>query len=81
MGMSPWPVRKMMGSSLPFVVRASCSSKPFKPGIATSSTRQPEALGSYRSRNSQGELNVATVKPGRAQQAREAFQTAGRRPR
>ena len=40
MGMSPWPVRKIMGSSLPFAAKAACNSKPFKPGIATSSTTE-----------------------------------------
>ena len=44
MGMSPWPVRKIIGIALSFVVRASWSSRPFKPGIAMSSTRQPGAL-------------------------------------
>jgi hypothetical protein len=42
-GTVPWPVRKIIGMMLPLFVRASCNSRPFKPGMATSSTRQPGA--------------------------------------
>ena len=76
MGMSPWPVRKTIGGSWPLAIRACWSSRPFSPGMATSSTRQPGSLGSWQSKNSCGEEKVATARRAERSTRARLFNTA-----
>ena len=46
-GMSPWPVMKMMGISMPASTIRFCRSSPLRPGSRTSSTRQPGTSERY----------------------------------
>src|SRR5262245_48642358 len=63
MGMSPWPVMKMIGRSISTAASSRCRSSPLRPGSRTSSTRQAGTSGRWLVRNSRADAKVATLRP------------------
>src|SRR5689334_2222260 len=76
-GISPWPVRKMIGTGASASARARCKSRPLRPGSRTSSTRQPGASGRSARMNSCAPANVCTLNPADAMSRRRLSRTAG----
>ena len=62
-GMSPFPVMKMMGTCTRSVASRSCSSRPFRSGSPTSSTRQLGARIRGQSKKACAEANVSGCHP------------------
>src|SRR5258705_8162540 len=62
-GMSPWPVMKMIGTSLRSMAMRFCKSRPLRPGRLTSSTRQLGTPTRGRARNSCADANVSGSQP------------------
>src|SRR5262245_65338061 len=63
MGMSPWPVMKMIGRSISTAASSRCRSSPLRPGSRTSSTRQAGTSGRWLVRNSRADAKVVTLRP------------------
>ena len=76
-GMSPWPVMKMIERSQPDAASACCSSRPLSPGMATSSTTQPGVAGSCSSRNSWGDGKLRASNPAARSRRASALRMAG----
>src|SRR5260370_1382017 len=62
-GMSPWPVRKMIGIWISALASSRCRSSPFNPGRCTSRTRQLATSARGLARNSCADSNVRTRNP------------------
>src|SRR5712664_793727 len=62
-GISPWPVMKIIGMSIRSGAISFCSSRPLSSGRETSSTRQHGASGRGRVRNSSADANVSGCHP------------------
>jgi hypothetical protein len=62
-GISPWPVIKIMGMAKSAAASRCCSSSPRTPGSRTSSTRQLGPSGCRLRRNSYADVNAATRSP------------------
>src|SRR5258706_4952469 len=62
-GISPWPVIKIIGILTPALASSCCKSRPLRPGNCTSSTRQPEPFGRSAAKNSCADENVCALNP------------------
>src|SRR5580704_3986386 len=62
-GMSPWPVMKMIGTRISALANSVWKSRPLKPGSLTSSTRQHGTSASLLRRNSAAEANTSACNP------------------
>src|SRR5438132_9358652 len=62
-GISPWPVTKIIGMSIRSGAISFCSSRPLSSGRETSSTRQLGASGRERARNSSADAKVSGCHP------------------
>src|SRR3989442_1967834 len=62
-GISPWPVMKIIGMSIRSGAISFCSSSPLSSGRETSSTRQLGASGRERARNSSADAKVSGCHP------------------
>ena len=62
-GISPWPVIKIIGILTPALASSCCKSRPLRPGNCTSSTRQPGAFGRSAAKNSCADENVCALNP------------------
>src|SRR5258706_2669201 len=62
-GISPWPVIKIIGILIPALASSRCKSRPLRPGNCTSSTRQLGPFGRSAAKNSCADENVCALKP------------------
>src|SRR5262249_24721303 len=62
-GMSPYPVRKMIGICTSALASSSCKSSPLRPGSLTSSTRQLGSCARDLTRKSAADAKVSTGRP------------------
>ena len=62
-GMSPWPVRKMIDVRAPDFASRCCRSRPLSPGSRTSSIRQLGTSAQGLARNSWADAKVSTFHP------------------
>src|SRR5256886_6474072 len=76
MGMSPWPVRKMIGSAASVSASSRWRSSPLSPGRRTSSTRHPGASGRRARRNAWAVGKTSTPSPTELMSLRRPSRTA-----
>ena len=76
-GISPCPVRKTMGISMPDFASSACRSRPLRPGSSTSRIKHAGTSGRWPWTNSVADPNVRTVKPAEFSKSATDSRTSG----